>query len=213
MSQKITSEEFLEDLNNFKKLNRKKKKEVFDIAWQSKNFEIELYWKRAGYFWAFQALVLAGLIAIASSKDLIEKNHFLHYTICLGLITSLGWFLTNKGSKVWQRHWECLVDVLEDYYIGKLYKTNTTEITFSVSKINELISLFFTLLWSYLFVKSNFYDNLDYNQKIIDLRPDFGIIIPDIIVLIIIWQMYFGKGRGRFGERKIQFYRRNINVS
>jgi len=213
MSDKITEDDFLKDLKDYKNLKRTRKKEIFDLAWQAKNFEIELYWKRAGYFWAFQALVLAGLIAIASSKDLIEQNLFLHYTICLGLITSLGWYLTNKGSKVWQRHWESIVDVLEDYYIGKLYKTNTTKITFSVSKINELISLFFTVLWTYLFLKSNLYDNIDYSLKLNQLTLDWGIFLPDAIVLYIIWQMYYGKGRGRFKERDIQFYRRNIKVN
>lgn len=213
MSYPITKKKFLKDLKNFKKLSGKEKKEVFDLAWQAKNFEIELYWKRAGYFWAFQALVLAGLIGVASSKDLQEKNYYIHYTICLGLITSVGWYLTNKGSKVWQRHWECVVDVLEDYHIGKLYKTNTTEITFSVSKINELISLFFSKLWTYLFVKSNLYDNIDYNLKLKQLTPDWLILIPDIIVIYIIYQMFYGRGRGRFGDRKIQFYRRKIKVN
>lgn len=213
MSNKITEDDFLKDLKDFRNLKRTRKKEIFDLAWQAKNFEIDLYWKRAGYFWAFQALVLAGLIAIASSKDLIEQNLFLHYTICLGLITSLGWYLTNKGSKVWQRHWESIVDVLEDYYIGKLYKTNTTKITFSVSKINELISLFFTILWTYLFLKSNLYDNIDYSVKLNQLTLDWGIFLPDAIVFYIIWQMFYGKGRGRFKEREIQFYRRNIKVN
>ncbi len=213
MSYPISKKKFLKDLKNFKKLDKDEKKEVFDIAWQAKNFEIELYWKRAGYFWAFQALVLAGLIGVASSKDLPEKNYYLHYTICLGLITSIGWYLTNKGSKVWQRHWECLVDVLEDYYIGKLYKTNTTEITFSVSKINELISLFFSILWTYLFLKSNLCDNIDYNLKLKQITLDWWILIPDVIALYIIWQMFYGRGRGRFGDRTIKFYRRNIKVN
>ncbi|MBC8883334.1 hypothetical protein H9X57_07550 [Flavobacterium piscinae] len=26
----------------------------YQQAWNAKNFEIELYWKRAQYFWAFQ---------------------------------------------------------------------------------------------------------------------------------------------------------------
>ncbi len=213
MSEKITKDEFLKDLKDFKKLKRSRRKEIFDLAWQAKNFEIELYWKRAGYFWAFQALVLAGLFAISSSEHIDEKNYYLHYTTCLGFVTALAWYLINKGSKTWQRHWEKVVDVLEDYVIGKLYKTNTSEKTFSVSKINELISLFFTLLWLYLFIKSNLFDNVDFNQKVTDLRPDLGIIIPDIIVLTIVYQMFYGKGRGRFKERNIQFYRRKIKVN
>lgn len=214
MSKLINKKKFLKDLKNFKKLSYKKKERVFKLAWETKNFEIDLYWKRAGYFWAFQAIVLAGLFAVASSDELeFEKPYYLHYTVCLGFITGLGWFLINKGSKVWQRHWEKVIDVLEDYVIGKLYKTNTSQITFSVSKINELISQFFMLLWLLLLIKSNFFDNslIQYSNNCLNI--DWKLLIPDIIVIYISYQMYFGKGRGRFGERKIQFYRRKININ
>lgn len=213
MSDSINKKKFLKDLNDFKNLPEDKKEKVFNLAWESKNFEIELYWKRAGYFWAFQTIILAGLFAVVSSKDLGEdKNHYIHYTTCLGFITALGWLLINKGSKVWQRHWEKVVDILEDYVIGKLYKTNTNQKTFSVSKINELISQFFMLLWLYLFLKSNFYDNVNYSQSLNKMTCDWNIIFPDLIVIFIVWQMYFGKGRGRFGEREIKFYRRKIKA-
>lgn len=214
MSELITKKKFLKDLKDFKKLSKKDREKVFNLAWEAKNFEIDLYWKRAGYFWAFQAIVLAGLFAVASSDKLgLEKPYYLHYTICLGFVTGLGWFLINKGSKVWQRHWEKVVDVLEDYVLGKLYKTNTSEETFSVSKINELISQFFMLLWLLLIVKSNFFDNnlILYTKNC--LQIDWNILASDLIVIYITWQMYFGKGRGRFGNRNIQFYRRKINVN
>ncbi|WP_347069853.1 hypothetical protein [Flavobacterium sp. WV_118_3] len=214
MSKVISKKKFLKGLNDFKNLPKHKKEKVFNLAWESKNFEIELYWKRAGYFWAFQTIVLAGLFAVASNKDLVQdKNHYTHYIICLGFITALGWLLINKGSKVWQRHWEKVVDILEDYVIGKLYKTNTSQKTFSVSKINELISQFFMLIWLYLLLKSNFYDNIDYSLRLNEMIFDWNIILPDAIVIYIVYQMYFGKGRGRFGEREIKFYRRKIKTN
>lgn len=214
MSDLINKKKFLKGLKDFKNLSEEKKEKVFHLAWEAKNFEIDLYWKRAGYFWAFQTIILAGLFAVASSKDFgDEKRYYSHYTTCLGFITALGWFLINKGSKVWQRHWEKIVDVLEDYVIGKLYKTNTSDKTFSVSKINELISQFFMLLWLYLLLKSNFYDNIDYSNGLKNISFNWKIIFPDLIVIYIVWQMFFGKGRGRFGEREIKFYRRKIKIN
>jgi hypothetical protein len=213
MSKPISNKKFLKDLNNFKKLEPEKREKVFDLAWRSKEFEIELYWKRAGYFWTFQTLIFAGFFSIASSSEFDEKKYYLHYIICFGFITALAWWFINKGSKTWQRHWEKIVDVLEDYVIGKLYKTNSSQKTFSVSKINELISKYFMLIWLYLLIKSAFFDftlvKCDNNNIVVE----WNIIIVNIITLYIFWEMYFGKGRGRFTDRNIQFYRRKIKVN
>ncbi|GAA4059869.1 hypothetical protein GCM10022389_00080 [Flavobacterium cheonanense] len=213
MSEPISKKKFLKELNDFKKLEQDKKEKVFDLAWKSKEFEIELYWKRAGYFWAFQALIFAGFFSVTSSNDFDEKKYYLHYIICFGFITALAWWFINKGSKTWQRHWEKVVDVLEDYVIGKLYKTNTSEKTYSVSKINELISKFFMLIWLYLLLKSTFFDFKIFECQKDILKVEWKILIVNLITIYIVYEMYFGKGRGRFKERNIQFYRRNIKVN
>lgn len=201
----ITRKEFLKDLNDFKDLDKKEKKEIFNMAWDSRKFEIELYWKRAVYFWAFQAVALAGYFAILSADNFAEKNYSLFYANCIGFITSLGWYLINKGSKSWQRHWEKIVDILEDMVIGKLYKTGTTKKTYSVSKINQLISLFFTYMWM-LNMINHLYENHFFN----DGQIDFKVLIPLALTVYICYQMFFGKGRGRFKEREIQLYRRSV---
>ncbi|WP_409432777.1 hypothetical protein ACJ3XI_11305 [Litorimonas sp. RW-G-Af-16] len=83
----------------------------------------------------------------------------------------MGWFLVNRGSKFWQENWENHVDNLEDDVIGPLYKVilsrpNPTGLdektkhvltgssTISVSKVNQIISLYVTLLWGILIVHS-----------------------------------------------------------
>ena len=203
----ISKKEFLKDLNDFKDLDKKEKKEIFNMAWDSRKFEIELYWKRAVYFWAFQAVALAGYFAILSADNFLEKNHSLFYANCIGFITSLGWYLINKGSKSWQRHWEKIVDILEDMVIGKLYKTGTTDKTYSVSKINQLISLFFTYMWLL-----NMINQLFENHFAVSESFDFKILIPLGLTIYISCQILFGKGRGRFKERKIKLYRRSINT-
>ncbi|WP_422080110.1 hypothetical protein [Ulvibacterium sp.] len=203
----INKKEFLKDLRDFKDLKQEEQKEVFNLAWDSRKFEIELYWKRAVYFWAFQAVALAGYFTILSTNYFDEKLHSLFYVNCLGFITSLGWHLINKGSKSWQRHWEQVVDILEDMVVGKLYKTVTTNKTFSVSKINELISLFFTLMWGLNLLSQLYNSHLDFSGEI-----DYKILFPLTITVYISYQMFFGKGRGRFKEREINLYRRSIKT-
>ncbi|GBF20352.1 MULTISPECIES: RipA family octameric membrane protein [Arenibacter] len=207
---RISKRKFLKELNDFKNLTQKEKSEIFQLAWDSRKFEIELYWKRAGYFWAFQALAIAGYFTISSSNDYQEKVYHEFYSICLGLITALGWYLINKGSKSWQRHWEKIIDILEDYTIGKLYKTGTTPTTFSVSKINELISLFFTLSWSFLFLNQLIENHL---ASCWSSDMDLKIIVPLTMVLLFVYSAFWGKGRGRFGKRTIKFYRRKIKLN
>ena len=91
--------------------------------------------------------------------------------------------------------------------IGKLYKTGTTEMTYSVSKINELISLFFTYMWLL-----NMINQIIENHFAVNESFDFKIIIPLGLTIYISLQMLFGKGRGRFKERTIKLYRKSINT-
>jgi len=145
---------------------KSKKAEALKYALEIRRFEIELYWKRATYFWAFIGATLAGYGAVQAST--ISFKHDLSVALsCLGLVFSFGWFCVNKGSKHWQENWENHVDLLEDDIIGPLYKIvlerpksknifKGTKLfvigpgSYSVSKINQMISLFVTALWLYL---------------------------------------------------------------
>jgi len=73
--------------------------------------EIELYWKRAAYFWTFIAAALAGYFVL-QQKALVDSFDSTYIVTCLGFIFSLAWYLVNRGSKSWQRNWEAQVDVL-----------------------------------------------------------------------------------------------------
>jgi len=126
-----------------------------------RKFEIDLYWKRATYFWAFIAASLTGygltMVSQNPSADGVLKFQFI--IICLGLIFSLAWYLVNKGSKFWQENWERHLDLAEDEVIGPLYKTTISKETYSsfwsptkayaasVSKVNQILSLFVLLIW------------------------------------------------------------------
>ena len=127
-----------------------------------RKFEIELYWKRATYYWAFIAAAFAGYAL--TYKTAADHEPWLSLLFsALGLVFSVAWFLVNKGSKFWQNNWERHVDLLEDMTLGPLYKvvaTNrernflTAAGQFSVTKINQLLSLFVTLVWILLLAKA-----------------------------------------------------------
>jgi hypothetical protein len=42
---------------------------ALDAAIKTRNFEIELYWKRAAYFWTLIAVAFAGYFAIENSTN------------------------------------------------------------------------------------------------------------------------------------------------
>ena len=141
-----------------------KRKEALRVALDVRKFEIELYWKRAAYFWTFIAATFVGYNTV--------KDDFMQLTLsCFGVFLSLAWVLANRGSKQWQENWEHHVDHLEDKEIGPLYKTTLPRSTpsgflgwldylavgpsgHSVSKINQLISLFVHALWWIILCKS-----------------------------------------------------------
>ena len=135
--------------------------EALKYAHDIRKFEIELYWKRAAYFWTFIAAAFAGYFAIKKEGDV--SNIFL--VASLGFIFSLGWYFVNRGSGAWQRNWEGHVDLLENRITGPLHKTlidrNSYKIwhlaepfSFSPSRINNILALHVTLVWLFLLVRT-----------------------------------------------------------
>lgn len=129
-----------------------------------RKFEIELYWKRGTYFWAFIAAAFAGY---ALTHKAVDPDPWLSIIFsALGLVFSFTWYLVNRGSKFWQSNWERHVDLLEDMTLGPLYKIVavtednfsrnplTSPGQFSVSKLNQTLSVFVVTVWFVLFARS-----------------------------------------------------------
>lgn len=141
----------------------KKAEAALQHALDIRKFEIGLYWQRATYFWALIAVAFAGYFAVLAAEHMsaADKAFNAFVIACVGLIFSLSWFLANRGSKYWQENWENHVDMLEDGITGPLYKTilhrpkNANFLSraiegpapFSVSQINQWVSLFTLLIW------------------------------------------------------------------
>jgi hypothetical protein len=162
----MTKEEYLKQFSGDVAGPLKAKAEkALDLALDIRKFEIELYWKRATYFWAFIAASLAGYALVYKTTE-PNPNAWLSLVFSsLGFLFSVAWYLVNRGSKFWQNNWERHVDILEDEVYGPLYKTiaysssGSNPLTaagqYSVSKINQILSFIVSLFWLVLFVKSS----------------------------------------------------------
>ena len=163
MNNRISQERYAADFAG-------KEEEALRQALDIRKFEIELYWKRATYFWTFIGATFAGYGAVQASTIAVKTDLSVILS-CLGTVFSFGWFCVNQGSKQWQENWENHVDMLEDSVVGPLYKivlrrarpTKWRWLTewiagpapLSVSKINQIISLFVTATWLLLMFKGS----------------------------------------------------------
>lgn len=209
----ISESDYIETLINSQGSDNSKAKEAFERAWATRNFEIELYWKRATYFWAFLIPVFAAIFSLFTSKyyqnpDLKTHHIEVYIVICIGFILSCAWGFVNKGSKSWQRHWEIHIDLLEDQFTGPLYKTVYPTATFSVSKINEIISWFFASIWILLGIK--YFIDQDLTVFRWDYDIEWLVLITTALSVLVIVSMTLGYGRGYFSDRHFKMHRRKI---
>ncbi|MFN3556145.1 MAG: hypothetical protein ACK4VN_09310 [Bacteroidales bacterium] len=164
--------------------------ETLKHALEIRKFEIELYWKRTTYFWAFIASSFAGYFITININDFKELTIIVSL---IGLLFSIGWYFANRGSKYWQKNWETHVDLLEDDEIGPLFasilnpttikfRKITGEYPFSVSKINQILSFSIVLIWIYIFAYS-----IDYTYEIVENEIVEKIINIGFISVIFIW--------------------------
>ncbi|VEB94222.1 Uncharacterised protein [Citrobacter koseri] len=133
-----------------------------------RKFEIELYWKRATYFFAFFTVITAAFGYLFTSK---EYFCFSPAAALVGSIISVCFIFVNIGSKYWLCNWEFIIDKLEVYVTGNLYKVyfydNKYPLRPSVSDINNLISYVILIVW--FFELHHFYLPIHYKQPSIFL--------------------------------------------
>lgn len=128
-------------------------KKAYDTVVRTREFEINLYWDRTKYFWAFITTiyvayynVLIKMYAVNKSCEMVEKEVFSHGHLPLlilaglGFLFSVAWILANKGSRHWQENWEKHMDLLEDYVTGPLHKTFSSNSSYSLATLNLCLS-------------------------------------------------------------------------
>lgn len=191
------------------------KAKALTFALDSRKFEIELYWKRAAYFWTFCGAALVAYVTVSGNKEIENKANALLLVTCLGLVFSIAWWCVNRASKHWQLNWEYHVDMLEDEAIGPVYKTVfqerprfwslTAAYPFSVSRINQLLSLYVSFIFAALVA-----DTLVHHFRL-TLRaewfPTACLTLTAAFLLSFLW-----RGRIRF-EKKILAVQRKTTLA
>lgn len=185
-------------------------KELLTKAWDTRNFEIELYWKRANYFWLFQVPAFSAYFVLNKDNNLNSTPDEIFVIICLGMLFSTAWFLINKGSKAWQRHWEIYTDLLEIKYFGPLYRTVNHTNTFSVSKINEIVSFAFIGTWLLFSINFLYHKLLFINFHCMIYNFNLLIACSIFFTVLGLTSMMLGYGRGFFKRRDVQMFARIV---
>ena len=136
---------------------RDRKRKRFEAALATRQFEIDLFWKRSLFFWGF---IAASFVALATLEG---KQPALSLLVSgFGMVCSLGWTLANRGSKYWQEQWESKIEDVEDEVTGPLFKREEplqdkgwwlSGARYSVSKLAIAVSDYVLLVWVAIFVR------------------------------------------------------------
>lgn len=183
----------------------RKAERAFEFVVETRKFEIDLYWKRAAYFWTFIAVTFGGYAAMVGSEN--PKSFQILIILCVGLLLSIAWYFSNLGSKKWQENWENHLDNFEDNFMGPLYKTINMRGAFSVSKVNEYVSLAFVFVWVIL-IGHNLVEN--YNVSWRDMlsvetaKVAVALAIPIMFTGFMLWDRFFNAG----GVKKFEMFER-----
>lgn len=148
--------------------NQKARAAALTRSHQIRQFEIELYWKRANYFWLLQAAVFAavGLTWKSTSNGVPVAVPVV--LSALGVLTAFAGYLSALGSKFWQENWEHHIDMLEDDFEGRLHKTafvGSKGVQWSVSGTNERLGLCFIVFWLMILVGASHTANPMWNLQ------------------------------------------------
>ena len=141
--------------NTYRDLNYHRRKAAFLRAHDIRKFEIELYWKRAGYFWLMQAAIFAALGLIWKADETGELGLLPLGLAGIGFLTAVAAWFASEGSKFWQENWEKHIDQLEDEHEGALLKTvwiGEDGVRWSVSGTNGWLNIFFAIFWLSVFI-------------------------------------------------------------
>lgn len=135
-------------------LSDEQKKSAFTIAVETRRFEIERFWQRSAFFWAFTAALFAAFGAIKITEE--GDDHLRLIVGCFGFLAAEAWILQNRGARYWQEAWEQKVRALEKAVLGVDLFTNKEPVEFkgwfgagrfSVSKLTVMFSDGCVLAW------------------------------------------------------------------
>jgi len=187
-----------------KNIEKSKSEESYEVSLKLRNFEIDLFWKRALFFWGFIASAFWGLIEVKT-----KHPEFAPLVAGFGVICSLCWLLTNRGSKRWHENWEQNWEKYgkEGNFIDEsIYKPVEIKnkgllgaCKYSPSKLSILLSYFVLVLWLIVFVNEVFVvfiQPAEYNSYcfcLLDVRILMAIISIIITIIGILFALLCAK--------------------
>jgi hypothetical protein len=192
---------YLETLNLRGTKKKKARETALQRAHEIRQFEIELYWKRANYFWLLQAAVFAA-VGLTWRSDAGLPGYVPVALSSLGFLTALGGWLATQGSKFWQRNWEHHIDMLEGEFEGDLYKTvyiSSSGVRWSLSGVSETLAMWFTAFWLLMFVATAAHANPSWDLVPSDLALPSGteLITLGLTAITFVGAIHLFRRKGR----------------
>lgn len=153
-------------------------KEIRSHLYQMRDLELKLLWQRSVFLTAFLSIIFGGYGMLLSKifseayiyaeDDTVLLLNVIALALALiGIIFSMLWIMTAKGSKAWYEVYENKINKLEESLalnLPELFKLKEIEPQtlnanlcnhsagpFSVSKINILIGQIMLLIWFVIF--------------------------------------------------------------
>ncbi len=197
--------------------NRWERKDAFKLAVEVRKLELELYWKRATYFWAFIGAAFIGYVQL-------DDKWLLRVLVALiGFAFSVGWYCVNRGSKYWQINWERHCDLLEDNQVGPLFKLNpsreglrfwdlTSPYPFSVTRVNHILNIVVIIAWCCMICYSLYAHGSPASGSIKDLFPEWQSCLAVVALLLIVLFVFAIKNFGNTDTRQtgVHFIKRSL---
>ena len=142
------------DQSKWAKQKKAKQKKAYEVAVDTRKFEIGLVWSRSLVFWGFIASAFAAYALLRKYGSDLSV-----IVACFGATCSFAWTLANRGSKYWQESWETKVNEREDNVTGVLFKKREerqdkgwwlSAREFSVSKLAIALSDYTFIVWLFI---------------------------------------------------------------
>lgn len=164
--------------------NPAKKENALARAHQLRAFEIDNYWKRATYFWSFQAIAFALLGFVLNDGKTLDQIEIIQIPAALGAISAWVGFLSARGSKFWQENWESHVDMLEPSSEGRLTQViwSNGVRSHSVSRLNQAFMALLTLGWIFTMIYASF----SWARACIGSLPTYSGLVALFVALAVV---------------------------
>jgi hypothetical protein len=76
-------------------------KELYKLALDTRNLEIQLFWQRSNYFFVLSTAIGTGALITIKNISILALSLSI-----FGVIVSILWLRVNLGSRFWQNRWE-----------------------------------------------------------------------------------------------------------